>query len=379
MLPAFDLTTKSEIIMSLQTNTLDILVKDRFFISYRPELRAITGSVTATILLQQVLYRWDNNNREPFYKFRVPCDHALCRDGDTWTQELGFSVFEFDNALKKIGFKRTGKNKDAENTDKPIEYWTDLNRVTWYTIIPEILEPLFNKVYGTDIGSGTTTDTGKSEKGSNDNGVPTEFTKMQKVNLPVNAESEFTTIITENTAKNDNVLPPKSTPAPAPSQKQQQQSSFLSHESKQPPPTPATVTDQKQPEQPLTENDIEMVAVLLSLLPEPYRKPSLKILIERSLKQHGETYVKGAILYALDHSNGGTWQKFKAYLDKTLHNHEWFDGYLESRDTGTDSPQKAQLFLESRRSMPVDLLKLDAQKGCQVSQQVLREKGIYNM
>ena len=75
---------------------LNIFSNDRHMILYRPEWRKITGSVSATILLQQIFYRWDKHNREPFYKFWEPCSHALCRDGDTWTQEFGFSKFEFD-------------------------------------------------------------------------------------------------------------------------------------------------------------------------------------------------------------------------------------------------------------------------------------------
>lgn len=172
--------------LSLKTPSLvSILSHDQHIILYRPELRKITGSVTATILLQQMLYRWDNHGKEPFYKFKEPCNHQLYRDGDSWCEELEFSKFEFDNALKKIGFKRTGQTRGVENTEYPIEYWTDLNRLTHYTIIEEILEKKLMEVYGIPNDSIT---------------VSPELTKIKKLDLPVKRETGFTSI-TETTTK----------------------------------------------------------------------------------------------------------------------------------------------------------------------------------
>ena len=45
---------------------------------YRPSLYLATGSVTAAILLQQLIY-WNH----PFYKFMEPCDHPTYKPGDS--------------------------------------------------------------------------------------------------------------------------------------------------------------------------------------------------------------------------------------------------------------------------------------------------------
>lgn len=86
----------------MQTYPIGIIAYDRKMIAYRPEWRPFTGSVKASILLQQIFFRWDKNDRKPFYKFKEPCGHHLYRTGDSWTEELGFTRTEFDTALKKI-------------------------------------------------------------------------------------------------------------------------------------------------------------------------------------------------------------------------------------------------------------------------------------
>jgi len=78
-------------------------------IPYRPEVAKVVGGIGAAILLQQIVYRANGNNFEAFYKFKEPCDHHLYRPGDSWTEELGFSRREFDNALSEIGVKHTAK------------------------------------------------------------------------------------------------------------------------------------------------------------------------------------------------------------------------------------------------------------------------------
>lgn len=116
---------------------MGLLAEDREVISYRKNLNHLTGSVTATILLQQIIFRAKGKGWRPFFKFRKPCKHALYKEGDSWTEELGFSGAEFDTAISKIGTKVThgmDKNKAYSKTDRTgfVVYWTDANRVTWY-------------------------------------------------------------------------------------------------------------------------------------------------------------------------------------------------------------------------------------------------------
>ena len=46
---------------------LDIVSDDQRLITYRPKLRKIAKSVTATILLQQMLHWWKIQGRQPFF------------------------------------------------------------------------------------------------------------------------------------------------------------------------------------------------------------------------------------------------------------------------------------------------------------------------
>ena len=86
---------------------VSLMSQDRNVVSYRPHLCSVIGSVTATILLQQIVY-WHNKNGD-FYKFKEPPTkpNTLYKVGDSWCEELAFSRREFDTALKKIGTKVT--------------------------------------------------------------------------------------------------------------------------------------------------------------------------------------------------------------------------------------------------------------------------------
>lgn len=125
-------------------------------IPYRPIFSKMTGgSKTSAILLQQIIFTWRRKGYETFYKFKVPCDHKLCRPNDTWAEELHFSRYEYDSAIKNIGTKVTrGTSKtdlmsfkwpdlsgmseeEAEKARREavrhiVIYWTDSGRVTWY-------------------------------------------------------------------------------------------------------------------------------------------------------------------------------------------------------------------------------------------------------
>ena len=145
-----------------------LMAEDKEMIAYRPKLNRITGSVLASVLLQQANYRFVNNGEQPFYKFRAPCKHALYRPGDSWTEELGFSGDEFDSALKRIGTKivaGTSKAEALKKTDPTglVLYWTDSNRVTWYLVNVELLGNLAFPHYLEKGESLSTLRSGKAE------------------------------------------------------------------------------------------------------------------------------------------------------------------------------------------------------------------------
>lgn len=71
-------------------------------IPYRPVLQRLTGDMKAAVLLQQVIFHYINMGHRSFYKFVEPCEHPLYREGDSWTEELGFSPDEYKEAIKKI-------------------------------------------------------------------------------------------------------------------------------------------------------------------------------------------------------------------------------------------------------------------------------------
>jgi hypothetical protein len=165
---------------------LDVLKRDRNILIYRPELNQITGSVTATILLQQIIYRYDNKS---FYKFRAPCEHSLYKPGDSWIEELGFTIYEFDNALSKISTK-VKKGDDLTKIKTPIYHWTTIDRTTYYAVNIQVLTNLLESVYVNEESA---------------------FTKEDKLDLHVNEESAFTKsnfsdlqYITETTTENKN-------------------------------------------------------------------------------------------------------------------------------------------------------------------------------
>lgn len=144
--------------MSAETTLLDLLAEDRQTISYRPSFARLTGSVNAAILLQQIFYRWYKNDQQPFFKFKEPCDQKTCKEGDSWCEELAFTRWEFDGALKLIGTKITkGKHQlynwprreDFQVEDEYlgavkqaithiVNYSTDSEHKTWYAINPEL-------------------------------------------------------------------------------------------------------------------------------------------------------------------------------------------------------------------------------------------------
>ena len=117
-------------------------------IPYRPEFNAITRSVEGSILLQQILYWWGKCEGKPFYKFRAPAEHDRYKAGDSWTEELGFTGYQFDKALKSIGVKITKGISLNEMINKALViYWTDSNRLTWYKVNQDDTYALIGMAY----------------------------------------------------------------------------------------------------------------------------------------------------------------------------------------------------------------------------------------
>lgn len=137
---------------SLATMALLSGLSDDNVIPYRKTFNKVTGGITASILLQQFIYRFSRNGFKKFYKFKNVCGHTLYTDGDDWLDELGFTRAEFDTALSKIATKvKTGVSKsdvmNRRDVKSMIVYWTDSDRVTWYDInieaITSVLLPLY--------------------------------------------------------------------------------------------------------------------------------------------------------------------------------------------------------------------------------------------
>ena len=102
---------------------------------YRVEIANEVGGILPAIVLQQLTY-WTRINKGSFYKFIEPCGHDNYKNGDSWTEELGMSKYQFTEALKKL------------ETIGVADHKTDSNRMTWYTINNNKLEELLEKIYG---------------------------------------------------------------------------------------------------------------------------------------------------------------------------------------------------------------------------------------
>jgi len=161
----------------------DIIADDKSLITYRPKLRKLTGSVTAAILLSQIMYWSKKSKYQPFYKYKLrPAKDDndnypdKYREGDSWCEELQFSKSEFETALKKIGKKV--KKGQAKPQDCFVWYWTTISRVTYYQINFKYLSSKLIDLY----------------KSENDSYINTESVFTKEANQYLD--------YTENTAKN---------------------------------------------------------------------------------------------------------------------------------------------------------------------------------
>ena len=146
-----------------------------YFIKYNPALRAEFGSQNAVLLFDRLEY-WFSITKNVFYKFIEPCDHPLCREGDTWKEELGFSKKVFRTAFDKIGIRYKSKTEFEKESNpfkgKLFAYYQD--RQTKKTIFVRnnsLLVLLYARLKS--IVAKTTNAIGNATKSSFKKGSPT--------------------------------------------------------------------------------------------------------------------------------------------------------------------------------------------------------------
>jgi hypothetical protein len=89
-------------------------------IPYHKEYRVFTRSVAGAILFERLEF-WSDRYPDRFYKFFAPApDHHLYQEGDSWLEELGFSIEEFRNAFDGIGIRYKSRSlyETAEKNGK---------------------------------------------------------------------------------------------------------------------------------------------------------------------------------------------------------------------------------------------------------------------
>lgn len=170
------------LIMKLQAN--------RHIILYRPEIARIVGGAAAAIFLQQVQYWWVQQGFKAFYKFNAPCRHKFYRSGDSWREELGFSASNLRTARRLVAIKKKAGTTMQEarlrtmtGKIKPVIYWTNPGRVTYYTIHPPAYLQVLREAYMD--GESERDRIQRSLLGREEELLNAEsaFSKMQKVHL----------------------------------------------------------------------------------------------------------------------------------------------------------------------------------------------------
>lgn len=79
------------------------------FIKFYPGIQVYTGSDKAALILGRMEF-WFSKYHSGFYKFLEPCNHKLYREGDSWSEEVGFSRKVFNRAFDLIGVRYKSKS-----------------------------------------------------------------------------------------------------------------------------------------------------------------------------------------------------------------------------------------------------------------------------
>ena len=132
---------------SKRVNMVDVMEDQSHAKIYLPAYNLITGGTLSTILLLQAVYWWGKSGKKKFYKFKDECKHPLYVEGDSWCEELGWTKFEFDGAIKEIGFKLGKTQNKIKEEEAFIIYYKDPQGVTWYDIRAEYLDKSVTFIY----------------------------------------------------------------------------------------------------------------------------------------------------------------------------------------------------------------------------------------
>lgn len=122
------------------------------YVSHREEFKQITGDLPSAILLTQIVFYASRKGWGSFYKFNQPCEHELYQEGDSWTEEFGWSYYQLSKARGKIATKNTtgGDPKailQGDSMDSLVMYWTDRSNVTSYYLNKSLLDECLQRLY----------------------------------------------------------------------------------------------------------------------------------------------------------------------------------------------------------------------------------------
>ena len=134
-----------------------ILSITRNIIPYVKELRKINEvkSSSDAILMQQLDYWFSKSEGKPFYKFTSPPEqqNPFYKDGDSWCEELSFSVDEFRTAFGHIGIKYNSKKEFQAAIDSEMglfqnkfyaAYTDKMKYITYYHRNNELVDYILN-------------------------------------------------------------------------------------------------------------------------------------------------------------------------------------------------------------------------------------------
>jgi hypothetical protein len=100
----------------------EALITSQRCIPYIPLLKVLCGSVIASLIFQQLEY-WFSFQMDSIYKFLAPCGHSLYRVGDSWTEELSLTAYEFRNGFDKIGVRYKSKGELEKHLNKKQDHF----------------------------------------------------------------------------------------------------------------------------------------------------------------------------------------------------------------------------------------------------------------
>jgi len=224
-----------------------ILAITRDTIPYVKHLREIpeVKSCAAAILMQQLDYWFSKSKKDRFFKFLSPCDHPKYSEGDSWTEELGFSEDEFRTAFDCLGVRYKSMKevsevqKNGQDAFQNMFYLSYTNRIeacTYYmrnndlvdSILDNLMAGTIESLYETKV-----TQIGKVK------------TRKQARPIYVNGESQDTEV---GTTKTDSIITENTTETTRENlsletekQEQQQEPNLpLEHQKESHPPVPLT-------------------------------------------------------------------------------------------------------------------------------------------